>query len=470
MRTVRRASATDIAAVAQRHVLHRRYWAVVGNGANSIAGARDPDQALGALLQGDRVRRHRGQEAHRPVLGAADPRVRGRARPARTPTTSARRSRSTAPTAPRRSSSPTRHEPVSRRARDDHRARGAPATSTSCSRTVAGHLFGYEAALAIDASARPLREARAASKRAARPRRARRAARPARAAPRRSRRAASSTACAPAATTARSRPAPRRGSRRCCGTRPGTLPLDSYEIEHGKVGTPSTVVEDLTAALTKAHRGAHAPGRRHQAPGQDRHRRHLPLRRDAAPGAARARGARRRRAARRPQLPRAAHARRPRPRGRRGRRLHALPDRGRPRADARDDPRRRPGRRRAAASRRAPTIDPALRGTKHRVATAARGHRGARAPRRSHARDRARGQAQPDHRPHAAARPLRRPPPARRDARRAPGLPGPLRRARRTRSPRPSRRSTTPCSRTIPVVDLLTEPVYVLAERWRSLT
>jgi glucosamine--fructose-6-phosphate aminotransferase (isomerizing) len=32
----------------------------------------------------------------------------------------------------------------------------------------------------------------------------------------------------------------------------GVVPLDSYTIEHGKVGTPSTVIEDLTAALTKA--------------------------------------------------------------------------------------------------------------------------------------------------------------------------------------------------------------------------
>ncbi len=31
----------------------------------------------------------------------------------------------------------------------------------------------------------------------------------------------------------------------------GAAPLEVYEIEHGKVGTPSTVVEDLTAALTK---------------------------------------------------------------------------------------------------------------------------------------------------------------------------------------------------------------------------
>ena len=32
----------------------------------------------------------------------------------------------------------------------------------------------------------------------------------------------------------------------------GSAPLDLYEIDHGKVGTPSTVVEDLTAALTQA--------------------------------------------------------------------------------------------------------------------------------------------------------------------------------------------------------------------------
>jgi glucosamine--fructose-6-phosphate aminotransferase (isomerizing) len=32
----------------------------------------------------------------------------------------------------------------------------------------------------------------------------------------------------------------------------GALQLDSYEIEHGKVGTPSTVVQDLTAATTAA--------------------------------------------------------------------------------------------------------------------------------------------------------------------------------------------------------------------------
>ena len=37
----------------------------------------DPDQAQRALLQVDRLRRHRGQEAHRSVVGTADHRVRG---------------------------------------------------------------------------------------------------------------------------------------------------------------------------------------------------------------------------------------------------------------------------------------------------------------------------------------------------------------------------------------------------------
>ena len=41
---------------------------------------RGADQAVGALLQVDRRRLHRGQEAHRPVLRAADHRVRRRAR------------------------------------------------------------------------------------------------------------------------------------------------------------------------------------------------------------------------------------------------------------------------------------------------------------------------------------------------------------------------------------------------------
>ena len=94
--------------------------------------------------------------------------------------------------------------------------------------------------------------------------------------------ACSSTARAPAATTATSPPAPRCSSRRCCATRPAIMPLDLYEVDHGKVGTPSTVVEDLTAALTQAINELTRTDRHHQAPGQDGHRRHLALRRGAA--------------------------------------------------------------------------------------------------------------------------------------------------------------------------------------------
>jgi glutamine---fructose-6-phosphate transaminase (isomerizing) len=123
---------------------------------------------------------------------------------------------------------------------------------------MAGHLFGYEAALAIDALARPLREARAAIEAA--------------------------TLAGPGAVAGRDgervlgrlrtdlQPVTRRYSD---GLRVGSydgqleastavrlsqlfryvlgvVPLDAYQIDEGKVGTPAVVVDDLTAALTLA--------------------------------------------------------------------------------------------------------------------------------------------------------------------------------------------------------------------------
>ena len=85
----------------------------------------------------------------------------------------------------------------------------------------------------------------------------------------------------------------------------GVVPLDVYQVEFGKVGTPSTLIEDLNARAHEGDRGADPPDRRDQAPGEDRHRRHLALRRDAAAGAARAGTARDRRRARQPHVPRA---------------------------------------------------------------------------------------------------------------------------------------------------------------------
>ncbi|MFZ6004042.1 MAG: SIS domain-containing protein [Actinomycetota bacterium] len=119
--------------------------------------------------------------------------------------------------------------------------------------TVAGHLFGYEAALAIDAQARPLREARAAIE----------------------------EAVGESATTdgdgllRKLRPTmTATASRFFDGLRSGAYdgnleastavrlassfryalgiaPLDAYQAELGRIGTPAVVVDDLTTALTQ---------------------------------------------------------------------------------------------------------------------------------------------------------------------------------------------------------------------------
>jgi glutamine---fructose-6-phosphate transaminase (isomerizing) len=116
--------------------------------------------------------------------------------------------------------------------------------------TVAGHLFCYEAALAIDASARPFREARAAIETAVPgppdevlERLAARLEAPAlrffdtlRAG------GYDGSLEASTATTLTSR----------LRYATGMLALDTYEIEHGKAGTPGVVVDDLAAALTRA--------------------------------------------------------------------------------------------------------------------------------------------------------------------------------------------------------------------------
>ncbi|HXH57941.1 SIS domain-containing protein [Iamia sp.] len=118
--------------------------------------------------------------------------------------------------------------------------------------TVVGHIFGYEAALAIDASALPLRRARAAIEQ----------------------RLVGPTATdgdeilaglrddfTPLATqfhevirgggfdgTLEAATAVRLSSLMRYAT--GLVPLDVYEIEHGRAGSPVALVEDLTSALT----------------------------------------------------------------------------------------------------------------------------------------------------------------------------------------------------------------------------
>jgi glucosamine--fructose-6-phosphate aminotransferase (isomerizing) len=116
-----------------------------------------------------------------------------------------------------------------------------------------GHLFGYEAALAIDASAHPLREARGAIEAVL-------TSEEGLVGPRAfdelgerlegpaerffdALRSGVYDGAMEAATAVRLASLLRYAS--------GVLPLDAYQIEYGKVGTPATVVDDLTAALTR---------------------------------------------------------------------------------------------------------------------------------------------------------------------------------------------------------------------------
>ena len=116
--------------------------------------------------------------------------------------------------------------------------------------TMAGHLFGYEAALAIDASARPLREARALIESVV-----------------------SEHLDADALLAALGQGIEPLAARYFEGLQSGIyegqldagkavrlamllryatgiVPLDSYPLEFGKVGTPGALVDDLTAGLT----------------------------------------------------------------------------------------------------------------------------------------------------------------------------------------------------------------------------
>ena len=308
--------------------------------------ARGADQAVGALLQVDLVRRHRGQEAHRPVGRAAGARVRGRA--AGLERRRRRQGDRDLPRAPCRADRD-RHRgraPLRRRARDHPRCPRCTPTSPSCSRrwpaTSSATRPRSPSTPRPGRCARPAPRSQAAvsaadaGRRPARSRSSPRSSCPARRVPRRPARRRATTATSKPGTAVRIASLLRyatghRAARRVPG-----------RARHGRHAEPRGRGPHRRAH--RRHRGAHPAGRRDQAPGQDGHGRHLAFRRGAAAGAAGARGARGGRRARRAQLPRAAHAGRARPRGRAGRRLHPLPHRGRPRRRRRDHPRRRPRR------------------------------------------------------------------------------------------------------------------------------
>jgi len=236
-----------IAAVAQRHVLGRRYWAIVGNGVNAIA-AREIRIKLSELCYKaiacdvTEDKKHIDLSSEPLIVVCASGLTGSTADDVGKEVAIYRAHRAT---------------PIVI-ANEDGRYPAAletiavPSVSPELDfvlATVAGHLFGYEAALAIDASARPLREGRGAVEAAAAgppeellDRLAPRLEEPAR------RfhdglRASQYDGTLEASTAARIASLLRYATM--------TLTLDSYELGHGKVGTPSTVVEDLTAALTK---------------------------------------------------------------------------------------------------------------------------------------------------------------------------------------------------------------------------
>ncbi len=118
---------------------------------------------------------------------------------------------------------------------------------------MAGHVFGYEAALAIDAQARPLREARAAVETASELstnghdasrvlERVRPSLRPIAARFQEGLRAGAYNGSLAASTAVRIASLLRYAT--------GTTSLDAFQVEFGKTGTPFEVLEDLMEALT----------------------------------------------------------------------------------------------------------------------------------------------------------------------------------------------------------------------------
>jgi glutamine---fructose-6-phosphate transaminase (isomerizing) len=238
-----------IAGVAQRHAPSKRYWAVVGNGANRIA-ASELRIKLSELCYKSIAcdftedKKHIDLSSEPLVLVCASGLTGSNADDVAKEVGIYRAHRAT---------------PIVIATEGDTRFSGAVETITVPAvhpalgfvlSTVAGHLFGYEAALAIDASAVPLREARAAIEAAI----------------------SGGDGDAVLDRLAAGVDAPAVGF--FDGLRTGTYdghldassavriasvlryatgaaPLDAYQLELGKVGTPSTVVEDLTAALTQ---------------------------------------------------------------------------------------------------------------------------------------------------------------------------------------------------------------------------
>jgi glucosamine--fructose-6-phosphate aminotransferase (isomerizing) len=242
---------SQIAAAANRHAPQRRYWALVGNGANRVA-AHEVRIKLSELCYKSIAcdltedKKHIDLSAEPLILVCA-----------------AGLSGSNADDVGKEVAIYRAHKAAPIVICDDGETRMSAALETLSVpavhpdvafvlAAVAGHLFGYEAALAIDASSVPLREARGAIESVVA-------------------RFGESDDLLQQLATALAAPARRYFEALRTGGYDGSLnagtgvrvaalfryatgvvPLDLYDVELGKIGTPSTLVEDLTAALTAA--------------------------------------------------------------------------------------------------------------------------------------------------------------------------------------------------------------------------
>ena len=243
----------EIALAAQRTAPSRRYWAIVGNGANRIA-AEEVRIKLSELCykaiacDGTEDKKHIDLSSEPMILVCA-----------------AGLQGSTADDVAKEVAIYRAHKaaPVVIATQGEERFSAAlqviavpevhPRLAFILSAMV-GHLFGYEAALAIDAQARPLREARAAIDAAV---------------------ADGGLRDGEALLDRLRPPLTALASRYFDGLRNGeynghleassavrlatvwrfalgSVPLEAYQVEYGKVGTPAVVLEDLVAALTAA--------------------------------------------------------------------------------------------------------------------------------------------------------------------------------------------------------------------------
>ena len=351
----------------------RRYWAIVGNGPNRIAaaGVRIKLSELcykSIACDATEDKKHIDLSSEPLILVCA----------AGLDRLDRRRRRQGGRDLPGPQGRPDRHRHRRRGARSPPRSRriaraaDAPDARRSCCRAMAGHLFGYEAALAIDAQARPLREAAGRDRGGGR----RPAARAGDDAARRSSRRRSSR------SSARFFDGLRAGAydgHLEASTAVRLASLFRYALgDRAARGLPGRARQGRHAErrgrgphrrADPGHRGADPARRRHQAPGQDRHRRHLALGRDAArrcrscgrcwPPAPPATGSATARCARSPPST---------PRSRRSPASPATASRATSTARRRDRRRRRPRRHRRRAAQSRTERDPRLRGTKHRVA------------------------------------------------------------------------------------------------------